>query len=309
MRHLDLFSGIGGFALAARWCGWRTVGFCEVDEWCQRVLAKNFPGVPIHDDIQTLTGATVEAWGGADVLTGGFPCQPYSVAGKRRGAEDDRALWPEMRRVIAEVRPRWVLGENVTGIIRLELDAVLSDLEALGYTCWPLVIPAVGTDAPHRRDRVWIVAHADSEGESTLSVDGDTRCGELGQAPLAHAESSARRRIASREAGQSALSGEAVAHAGIERCAHPDQEVQAGRDEPEHGGEHAAHADRAGREEQRRTQPARAQHPSPQCGCRWTPEPPVGRVAHGLPHRVDRLRGLGNAIVPQVAYQIMRRMS
>src|SRR5690242_14537733 len=107
MRHLDLFSGIGGFSLAAGWAGFTTVQFCEIDPFCQKVLAKNFPGVPIHDDIRTLAG---ESLGPIDLITGGFPCQPFSVAGKRRGADDDRHLWPEMARLVGECRPRWVLG-------------------------------------------------------------------------------------------------------------------------------------------------------------------------------------------------------
>ena len=132
LTHVDLFSGIGGFALAARWHGMQTVGFCERDSWCQRVLAKHWPGVPIHGNIKSLEGDAVRSWLAGhnqrrpDLLTGGFPCQPFSHAGKRLGETDDRALWPEMLRIISDVRPRWVLGENVTGIISLGLDSKLS---------------------------------------------------------------------------------------------------------------------------------------------------------------------------------------
>jgi len=154
-KHIDLFSGIGGFSLAARWAGFETVQFVEIDPFCRKVLNKNFPGVPIHDDIKTYkhSGASRPF-----LLTGGFPCQPFSCAGKRRGAEDDRALWPEMLRVISEARPTWVIGENVGGFISMGLDDCISDLEAEGYTVQPFVIPACAVNAPHRRDRVWIVA-------------------------------------------------------------------------------------------------------------------------------------------------------
>jgi DNA (cytosine-5)-methyltransferase 1 len=222
--HLDLFSGIGGFALAASWAGYETVQFCEIDPFCRRVLAKNFPGVPIHDDIRTLTADLVP--GGIDLLTGGFPCQPHSVAGKRLGAADDRHLWPEMARVIAEVRPRWVLGENVAGLIPLALDDCLSDLESLGYEAWAVVLPACAVNAWHRRDRVWILAHHADASRQRIDGQGQAR------------------------------------HRGAELTN----------------------------------------------GARWSSEPPVGRVVHGIPGRVDRLRGLGNAIVPQVAYEIIRLM-
>lgn len=160
MRHLDLFSGIGGFSLAASWV-WddlEIVSFCEQDKFCQKVLKKHWPDVPIFDDIYTLKG---DQFGAVDIITGGFPCQPFSVAGKQRGSEDDRYLWPEMLRVIKEAKPRWVVGENVTGIINLALDDVLASLENIGYETQAFIIPACGVDAPHRRDRVWIVAHSE----------------------------------------------------------------------------------------------------------------------------------------------------
>ena len=161
MRHLDLFSGIGGFALAASWV-WpehEVVAFCEQDQFCQKVLSKHWPDVPVNTDIHTLRG---DEFGSIDLVSGGFPCQPYSVAGKRRGAEDDRALWPEMLRIIKEAKPTWVLGENVAGIIKMELDKVLSDLESIGYETRAFVIPACAVNAPHRRDRVWVVAYSDA---------------------------------------------------------------------------------------------------------------------------------------------------
>ena len=225
--HLDLFSGIGGFALACRWAGVETVGFAEIDDYASRVLAKNFPGVTNYGDVRNVPGSAA-TW----LVTGGFPCQPFSVAGKRGGASDDRWLWPEMAGVVERTRPTWVLAENVPGIIRMELDTVLSDLERLGYTAWTVVVPACAVDARHQRNRIWIVAHS-----------YDTGC-----------------------------------------------------------------------EQQRRAFTAQAEYITAECGSYeweaefWEPEPDVGRVAHGIPARVDRIRGLGNAIVPQVAYQLIQMM-
>jgi DNA (cytosine-5)-methyltransferase 1 len=138
LRHLDLFSGIGGFALAARRVGWETVGFCEVDPFCRAVLRKHWPDVPIHPDVRELTA---DAVGSVDIITGGYPCQPFSYAGERRGTDDDRHLWPEFARLIRELRPRWAVGENVAGHITMGLDAVLIDLEGLGYSWEAFVIP------------------------------------------------------------------------------------------------------------------------------------------------------------------------
>jgi DNA (cytosine-5)-methyltransferase 1 len=160
MRHLDLFSGIGGFALAARWMGWETIAFCEIEDYPRRVLAKNFPGVPIHDDIHSLDARGLRV----DIVTGGFPCQPHSVAGSRRGRDDARHLWPQFARIIEEARPAWVVIENVAGLRTTAADEVLADLESLGYACWPLVVGAVHANAPHKRQRVWIVANAEHDG-------------------------------------------------------------------------------------------------------------------------------------------------
>ena len=164
MTHLGLFAGIGGFELAARWAGWETVAVCEWDKFCQKVLKYHFPDAEQFSDIRK-TNFTRYA-GQIDVLTGGFPCQPYSTAGKRLGKEDERHLWPEMFRAIREVKPRWVVGENVRGLVNwnggMVFDEVQSDLEAAGYEVLPFILPACGIDAPHRRDRIWFVAHAAS---------------------------------------------------------------------------------------------------------------------------------------------------
>ena len=236
MKHLDLFSGIGGFALAARWANMETVAFCEIDPFCQKVLAKNFPNVPIHNDIKTLNG---EDFAGIDIITGGYPCQPFSEAGKRKGDRDDRHLWPEMFRIIKQARPSWVIAENVVGHVTMGLDDVLHDLEGERYAARPLIIPACAVDSPHRRDRVWILAYTEGE-----------------------------------------------------RCDNGD-------DRP-----NKREADR------KKYTPT---DPSGSLGWmetrRWACEPRVSRVVNGLPDRVDRNKGLGNAIVPQVAYEILRAIS
>ena len=221
MRHLDLFSGIGGFALAARWAGIETVGFCEIEEFPRKVLAKNFPGIKIHKDIKALNG---EEYKNIDIITGGFPCQPYSVAGKQRGSEDDRALWPEMFRIIKQARPSWVVAENVPGIIQMALDKVLFDLESENYSARTLILPACAVNAPHIRERTWVVAYSGS------------------------------RRYREQCEGQ-----------------------------------------------QRKTNSTDKWHLY-----KWSEEPGDRRVVDGIPHRVDRLKALGNAIVPQVAYEIMK---
>ena len=160
MIHASLFTGIGGFDLAAEWCGWENSFQCEINDFCQLVLAKNFPHADRHTDIKGFDARRYR--GTVDVLSGGFPCQPFSLAGQRKGNSDDRALWPQMLRVIDEVRPRWIVGENVAGLASLGLDGVLFDLEASGYACETVLLPAAGVGAPHRRDRLWIIAHADS---------------------------------------------------------------------------------------------------------------------------------------------------
>lgn len=163
LRHGSLFSGIGGFDLAAEWCGWRNIFHCEINEFCNRVLNYYWPKAA---SIKNIIDYEWEKWKGKiDVLTGGFPCQPYSVAGKRRGKADPRHLWPYMLRAIQAICPTWVVGENVRGLISWDegvvFDEVQADLEAAGYEVVPFLLPAAGVDAPHRRERIWFIAHAD----------------------------------------------------------------------------------------------------------------------------------------------------
>ena len=178
MKHISLFSGIGGFDLAAQWAGWDNLASCEINPFGRRHLAYYWPEAYHHDDIKTLTGSIIEHEAqkryGSDwradgvILSGGFPCQPYSLAGKRLGKEDERHLWPEMLRVIQEVKPTWIVGENVFGLVNwsdgLVFDEVQTDLETAGYEVQAFVLPACAADAPHRRDRVWIVAYRYNNG-------------------------------------------------------------------------------------------------------------------------------------------------
>ena len=192
MTHGSLFSGIGGFDLAAEWMGWQNVFHCEWNTFGQRVLKFYWPDAISYHDI-TKTDFTIHR-GRIDILTGGFPCQPYSMAGKRLGKEDDRHLWPEMLRAIREIQPRWVVGENVLGLVNwsngLVFHEVQADLEAEGYEVQPFVLPAVSVNAPHRRDRVWFVAYAGKlrlEQRKASGIVGDRQeevCGEGSQSAL-----------------------------------------------------------------------------------------------------------------------------
>lgn len=185
LKVLDLFSGIGGFSLGLeRTGGFKTVAFCEIEEYPRRVLAKHWPGVPIHRDVRELRAEHV---GAIDVICGGYPCQPFSVAGDRRGQADDRHLWPEMARLVAECRPAWLIGENVAGHIDMGLDDVLSDLEAMHYAARAFVIPACAVGAPHERTRLWIVAHSDGLRSQRRTI---TSC--VGQGGSERSEQSAR---------------------------------------------------------------------------------------------------------------------
>lgn len=171
--HLDLFSGIGGFSLAARWAGGiETIGFAEIDEYCSKILQKHWPGVPNYGDVRTIPCDKLA--GRVWLVTGGPPCQPFSVAGDRRGKSDERHLWPAMRDVVEKVRPAWCLVENVPGIIGMELGNMLADLEAIDYQQQVFNVPACAVDAKHQRKRVWIVAHSERVADAESQRRGET---------------------------------------------------------------------------------------------------------------------------------------
>ena len=291
MKVLDLFSGIGGFSLGLERAGMETVAFCENDKFCQKVLAKHWPDVPIHNNIEELDGR--EYKGTVDLICGGFPCQPFSVAGDQRGSEDDRALWPEMLRVIREVEPLWVIGENVSGIINMELDNCLSSLENSGYSCQTFVIPARAVDAPHRRDRVWVVAHADNAGDrpSKNGIDGDREKADKGRGKQPQPESS---RL-----------GEDVADTSIERL----QGSEETGDSLGSGKNREQLSARFGGVSGRDKPSAQPRMGGMVDGVsRWMDEPEgIPRVIGKVPDRVNRLKALGNAVVPQVV-EVLGRM-
>ena len=267
LTHLSLFSGIGGLDLAAEMAGFTTVGQCEWADYSTKVLEKHWPDVPRWRDIRTLTGGSFYERTGlqtVDVISGGFPCQPFSVAGKRRGKDDDRYLWPEMLRVISELRPTWIVGENVAGIVSMALDTVLSDLEGIGYTCQAIVIPACAVDASHRRDRVCILGWGQSELHTNVS---DTKSTELQGIRETTREWRAKSGCSSRRSAQPGLGGVAD---GISPW------LERGMSTP---------------------------------GC-WTPEPEqVPRVTRKKKNRADRLKCLGNAVVPQQFYPIFQAIA
>jgi DNA (cytosine-5)-methyltransferase 1 len=323
MRFGSLFAGIGGFDLGFERAGMECAWQVEIDDYCNRVLEKHWPDVRRYRDVKEVHGVLAHTkskprWnirenagngkrresGGksgqscidtripgrttcpsclppVDLICGGFPCQPHSVAGKRRGAKDDRDLWPEYRRIIEEVRPRWVVGENVPGIRTTILDQVLSDLEGIGYTAETISVPACAFDAPHRRERYFIVAYAEQE-----------RCryrGNNKRQDQIHPQGEYNEEIVQHGKGLRYKPGEAGTDVA-------DTSQQFGNGGNNHGRSKHRSIPKLGNcgEETR------------SLSSRWTVEPGVGRVANGVPNRVDRLRALGNAVVPQVAEFIGR---
>jgi len=234
MRHVDICSGIGGFALGFQWAELSSpVLFCDIEPWSRKILAKHWPDVPIAEDVKELANDPDGLIPDCDILTAGYPCQPFSLAGERRGTEDDRHIWPYILSIVKAKRPAWCVFENVYGHVSMGLDEVLSDLEGESYAARPFIVPACAADAPHRRDRVWIIAR------------------NVGDTCSVRQQGSAKKQVQ----GITNISRQSFRG---------------------------------------------SQNPSR----RWPVEPPVGRVANGIPRRVDRLRGLGNAIVPQIAMRI-----
>ena len=300
--HLDLFSGIGGFALACRWNSIQTIGFVENEDYPRRILGKQFPGVPIFGDIQTFDGTPFK---GVDLITGGFPCQPFSAAGKQRGKEDDRHIWPEIFTIIRSKRPRWIVCENVYGHVSLGLDEVLSDLEGQDYTCQAFIVPACAVDAPHRRDRVWIVANTDDTGQPAGAGRGQDNRNEEGHDSgrvcknVGHSQNDRRdgRATQARRKGAPDQSGKS-------RLGVRGESSRSSSDVADTNGQRGRSGYSRGQDAKTARKPPRYSGHDARGMETWLPEPPVGRVANGIPRRVDRLKGLGNAIVPQIAQRI-----
>ena len=285
MRLLDLFSGIGGFSLAAEWV-WgdelEIVGFCEIEKYCQKVLQKNFPGVPIYEDITKLNGKDFKD---IDLLTGGFPCQDISIAGKGAGIEGSRSgLWFEMWRIISEIRPRFALIENVPMLTIRGGTRVISDLAEIGYDAEWQVIGADDVGAWHRRKRIWIVAYPGNGSDS--AIKGQKK--EKNRISKEHRQKR-RSRMSARTSINGEISSEVAPDTDSFRCKLRRTETRP-------------------RETDIARSSTRQEFISTRCESYWAVEPNVGRVAHGIPSRVDRLKGLGNAIVPQVAALIMKRI-
>jgi len=276
--HGSLFSGIGGFDLAAEWAGWKNVFHCEWNDFGKQVLKYYWPNAISYDDI-TKTDFTIHR-GQIDVLSGGFPCQPYSAAGKRLGKEDERHLWPEMLRAIREIQPRYIVGENVYGLVNwnrgMVFDEVQSDLENEWYELAPVILPACAVNAPHRRNRVWFVAYSEGNGSGRTS-----------------------RKTSSEIKGQNGYKTKQF----TECC-----KVR-----------HAADAERIRSSRKKYGQTQSGQYSQKDSGCGWEDFPtqsPVCRRDDGISARLDgitfpkwrneSIKAYGNAIVPQVAYQIFQ---
>lgn len=243
LTHLSLFSGIGGLDLAAEWAGIQTVGQCEWAEYPTQVLKKHWPDVPRWKDIRTLTGESFYERTGrrtVDIISGGFPCQPFSTAGKRRGKEDDHYLWPEMVRVVKELRPTWVVGENVAGIVRMALPDILSELEACGYRTRTFLIPACAVGARHRRYRVAIVGYSEHNGSSPSEIAGGAKKTGRGKQERKK-EASESARTGEPRNGQNVGRTESMENPGCCRCGKQGNVCeQSGRTEPEWTGENLA---------------------------------------------------------------------
>ena len=326
MTVIDLFAGIGGFSLAAHWMGWETVAFVEKEPYCQKILSKNFPGVPIISDIRDYKPEKHAA----DIICGGFPCQPFSSAGKRKGKADDRFLWPEMLRVIREVQPTWVVGENVAGILSMDggvvFEEICASLEDEGYALQSFIIPAISQGAPHRRDRVWIVGYSEHNGRNATPKQGspsktegaggvcklerpDTAHGDVRESVANAGHTESQRRIQSKASdNRSSTKGEqTISKSASSVC-------------------NATNATKQRFQNRRGSSmgKSRAKQESERCdGLSLTTEQfdwhwyevaaRLCRMDDGIPswvdrHRTARLKALGNAIVPQVAYQIFQQL-
>jgi len=290
LKTLDLFSGIGGFAVGLEATNFfKTTCFVEQEPYCKEVLRHHFPEVPILGDIKNVKRSDLPD-PDPDVILGGFPCQPFSSAGLQKAQSDSRHLWPEMFRLIKECRPSWIIGENVIGIVKLGLDEVLTDLENEGYATRTFNIPACAVGAPHLRQRVWIIAHSDSKRKSNGAIDAQAQ-GQLVADPSIsglqeHGYGQAEDAI---ERSKDVADPQSKRHGrgSSKKCGNEQRIILPKEQE---GGEMGREAEGCG-------EPHRPDQ-------WWESEPPVGRLAHGVPNRVSQIRALGNSIIPQIAKEI-----
>ena len=276
LQHLDLFSGIGGFSLGLEATGgFETKAFCDIEKYPRQVLQKHWPHVKQYEDIKELNYERLKADGidSIDIITGGYPCQPFSIAGRKKGEEDPRHLWPEYFRLVKELRPTWVIGENVSGHIKLGLDTVISDLESEDYAVRPFSISASSIGANHQRERVWIVANSRRPRGPRAELRGENE-NETGKENANQFERS------------SSTSEVDVANTNDERL----QRQWQSRNQ-------FTSRFNSSRESSEEGQGTVGQG-------WWESEPNMGRVAHGIPKRVDRLKSLGNSLIPQIPYYI-----
>jgi len=296
LKVLDLFSGIGGFSLGLERAGFETVAFCEIDKKAQKVLRKHWPHVPIFEDVSKLSAEELHERGIAvDVICGGFPCQDISVAGKGAGLEGERSgLWSEFARLIGELRPRYAIVENVSALLGRGLDRVLGDLAQIGYDAEWHCIPASAVGAPHRRDRIWVIAYPNSECRGTKSSICNSSEGrawaELGGLRPDVADPSVMQRNGGYDNARERVGPETLSEFGDRSRA-----------------TYVANALRQGLERQWQISGGTSEEYQNTGNSRWwAVEPDVGRVANGVPGRVDRLKQLGNAVVPQIPELIGR---
>jgi DNA (cytosine-5)-methyltransferase 1 len=329
LRHVDLCSGIGGFSLGFEWAGLsKPVLFCDIEPWSRKILAKHWPDVLIAEDVKELANDPARLVPECDIITAGYPCQPFSVAGSQKGEADPRHIWPYIFRIIAQRRPTWVVCENVYGHIRLGLDKVLTDLETEGYTTRTFIVPACSINAPHKRDRVWIVGYTKHNGSPTSEIEGvSDKTGEhdsQGQNQTSEFKGTSRPR-----SSEDVAYTQSKRHRGGNPTGHRTEEriLQSEESEGREMGSEAEGRSESFREDVAYSDNQRSQRrisgwesaewedqqrytgrSSPIHGQSikewWSVEPNFCRVAHGVPNRVDRIKGLGNAIVPQIAMQI-----
>lgn len=271
MNHGSLFSGIGGFDLAAQQCGWNNIFQVEINEFCQKTLEKNFPNTKRYKDVRKLKGKQYRNT--IDVLTGGFPCQPFSVAGKQTGTKDNRYLWPQMLRLIKTIQPTWIVAENVYGLVSnqggLVLENIITDLEAETYQIQSFVIPASSKNAPHKRHRIWIIAYSSERRSQLRNKNG--------------------REIQNFQKG--IQDNREINGQGKKQFTANSKSIRLERDI----------------NIQRKTQPIRSDTWSIQQQRDWLlTEPGVCRTNDGVPDRVDRIKALGETIVPQIAFEIFK---